>query len=263
MPFVPSFRTHSSSTSSVMLSFFLCNSGTVDEDEPFSPTYIPYSMRSQSPSQSPECSPKKKSRTKTKKNSKMVIGSPTNFRHDAHLGTDFKSDLSYSVWDSERWRQELMKKNFNIPPLVIHTDDTVGPLPPASKPKSEKRNSITPQKRKPVPSLSDLLPSITTTATTTITTTEPHQVPLPPSPTDSSQTFEDALSRSQTMSSSEVGTFSDFSAPSLVGHSSRGPSMDGDSVWTPVRTSEERQVPTEHKQEQEQQIPSSDTDIHT
>jgi len=104
-----------------------------------------------------------------------TIGLPTDFRHEVHLGRDLKSDSSYMLWDVERWREELAKRNLILPPVTI-------PEPPAvtseqMQQKSSKRSSFTPQKRKPVPSLVPPVPCVSS----------PHDVPLPPTPTTDSE----------------------------------------------------------------------------
>ncbi|GJJ08656.1 hypothetical protein Clacol_002875 [Clathrus columnatus] len=143
----------------------------------------------------------------------MVIGSPTNFRHDVHLGNDCKNDVSYAFWDSERWRQELLKKNLDIPPLEPNSPSEPSLISTVAKPNAAKRNSITPQKRKPVPSLFPL-PIV-----------EPHEVPLPPTPVSSSS----PPSVYTHEGSSDPAAFSKSSLPTLE-PPSRGPSLDDDFV---------------------------------
>lgn len=108
---------------------------------------------------------------------KMTIGKPTDFRHEVHLGKEMVPENMVTLWDTARWDQELKKDSRPSPPSSL-APSTV-PSSPTNLSRS-KRNSITPQKRKPVPSIIPDLPPMFLTGNVA-----PHTIPLPPSPTQS------------------------------------------------------------------------------
>jgi len=147
-----------------MLSFLTCSAFTADDDDfDFYKSSIATSLDRGGTNRL------KFIRRRRKSTTIMTVSSPMNFRHDVHLGNDVNADGTFTLWDADRWRLELAKKDLILPSLSVPTQ----PLStPSKRSVASQRNSFTPQKRKPVPSLLLPLP--------------PHQVPLPPSPTSES-----------------------------------------------------------------------------
>jgi len=131
------------------------------------------------------------------------------------------------LWDADRWRLELAKKvcprceiyamssetiffqDLILPPL--DTPQTPSQTPTTSK--ASKRNSFTPQKRKPVPALYPDIPLVPSLDLSLA----PHEIPLPPSPTIS------ATLESEDDDQGSVASIPPLDPPS------RGPSIDGSS----------------------------------
>lgn len=158
-----------------------------------------------------------KKKERKRKAQSLTISAPTGFRHDVHLGPEvMKNDNLYVLWDADRWRLELAKKDLILPPLS--TPKTPGsPSASVRTSTTSKRNSYTPQKRKPVPSLYPEVPPVPALPQSL----PPHEVPLPPSPmiTPMESEFDDQATQSD---------YSDSSIPvPPLDPPSRGPSIDG------------------------------------
>lgn len=154
---------------------------------------------------------------RTTKRRRMSISGPTNFRHDVHLGHDLLVvDRTYRLWDENRWRLELAKKDLILPlPQAPATSETSENTSKTSL--SSKRNSYTPQKRKPVPALypdAPRLPSLDSSLA-------PHEIPLPQSPTITGilEDYDDQTTESE----GSVASLPPLDPPS------RNPSIDGSS----------------------------------
>ncbi|KAF8506154.1 hypothetical protein BU17DRAFT_101014 [Hysterangium stoloniferum] len=194
-----------------MLALLTCSTSHVEDYEYDDSEYAAPVRRRQTRSFIAKASPG----IRRRKTTNMVIGSPTGFRHEVHLGRELKPDSSYMLWDVERWREELAKRNLILPPVTI-------PKPAAAtaeqvQQNTSRRSSFTPQKRKPVPSLDPIVPC----------PPPPHDVPLPPSPS--------------------THTITDSESVPALDPSSRGPSMDErDSVSLPdIVETESDEIPTQ------------------
>ncbi|KIJ51057.1 hypothetical protein M422DRAFT_776935 [Sphaerobolus stellatus SS14] len=198
-----------------VFSLLLCSAATDSDDEfDFADSALAHSLEGHTK----RLQILKKKKERKRKAQSLTISGPTGFRHDVHLGPDdMQNDHLYMLWDADRWRLELAKKDLILPPMPTpHRSGS-----PSSSMRTStisKRNSYTPQKRKPVPSLHPAeIPPVPTLPESLV----PQEVPLPPSPspivTPMGSEFDEQESPSN---------YSDSSLPPLD-PPSRGPSFDG------------------------------------
>ncbi|KAF8575431.1 hypothetical protein K439DRAFT_1623605 [Ramaria rubella] len=206
-----------------MLSLLTCSASRFDDLDPYpglsypdvSPPSSPLRQRRSSKSFSFIIRPA----TKKRRVAKMSIGTPTDFRHDFHLGKDVAGDGMINLWDTTRWQQELEKESRSSLPSSLAS--SIAPsTTPSAKPNASKRNSITPQKRKPVPSLVPDIPDLPFPAPV------PCDIPLPPSPTTSECLSEE----SPAYMSSEPASEPEPLVP-LLDSPCRAPSTDGEKPY--------------------------------
>jgi len=181
-----------------MLSLLTCSAPRIDEYDPYGPPK-PSPPRQRRASRSLSfIKPPFPNSKKGRRVSKMSIGTPEAFRHEFHIGKEVATqDTRLDLWDSARWQQEFevreqIRAEKNSTPTPSTASSSIAPsftapsstapstptIPSMPTPKMVKRNSITPQKRKPVPSIIPDMPTISPFATLSA-----HDVPLPPSPT--------------------------------------------------------------------------------
>jgi len=139
-------------------------------------------------------SPVKKRNSRLKRKS-VVIGTPSGFRHEFHLGRDVNS--MSELWDLERWREEIE----NRVQVAAAEHAAINAAAAAQEEETAPTKRPRPQsmiKRKPVPSLDPNEPSASSE-------------PVPPMPTITLPDSNEAMSRLSTESSSVENDYSSSS----------------------------------------------------